>query len=115
MRTCLVIERGLAPAPGVGVAVTVMPVYWSEWAAPSAALRVRVVRVPVPGTGLGLKEADIPVGRPLTEKETSPFDPLRRFMSTGTSTEVPVRTSTMVRPGFSVRSGGCGASGVVTE
>ena len=73
------------------------------------------MREPVPGTGLGLKEADIPVGRPLTENETSPFDPLRRLMSTGTSTEVPVRTSTTVWPGFSVKSAGWGPSGVVTE
>ena len=97
------------------MAVTVICVYWSEWAAPSAAVRVRFVRVFVPGTGFGLKEADIPVGRPVTEKETSPFDPLRRFMSTGTSTEVPVRTSTTVWPGFRVKSAGCGPSGVVTE
>ena len=73
------------------------------------------MRASVPGRDSGLKEADIPVGRPATEKETSPFDPFRRFMSTGTSTEVPVRTSTTVWPGFSVKSGGCGPSGVVTE
>ena len=62
MRTCFVIERGLAPAPGVGVAVTVICVYWSEWAAPSAAVSVRVVRVFVPGTGFGLKDGRHPRG-----------------------------------------------------
>src|SRR5688500_8857825 len=102
MRTSFVMERGLAPAPGAGVAVTLISVYWSEWAWPAAALRVSVVRVPAPGTGFGLKEADTPAGRPVTAKETSPFDPLRRLMSTGTSTEVPVRTSTTVWPGLSV-------------
>ena len=83
MRTSFVIERGLAPAPAVGVAVTVISRVLVRVGGALRGGEGEGRAGVVPGTGLGLKEADIPVGRPLTEKETSPFDPLRRFMSTG--------------------------------
>ena len=74
-----------------------------------------MVLVPVPASGFRLKLALIPVGRPEAAKETFPFDPFSRFRSTGTSTELPVSTSTTVWPALSVKSAGCGPSGVVIE
>src|SRR3954467_14657827 len=53
MRTSFLSVRALDPAPALGVAVMVISVYWSECAAPVAALRVSVVVVLVPVTGFG--------------------------------------------------------------
>ena len=110
-RTCLVIVRGVGPAPALGVAVTVICEYASEGGASGAAVRVSVVVVAVPVTGLGLNTALMPGGRPDTVNDTSPLDALSRFSSTGMLTDVPARTLATPCPGLSVMFGAPGPSG----
>ena len=83
-----VIVRRLPPAPGLGVAVSGSRVLVGMGGALGGAQGEGRAGAR-PGHGLGLNAAVIPTGKPVTVKETSPFDPLMRFMSTGTSTDVP--------------------------
>src|SRR3954453_10548545 len=112
MRVIAVTLRGAGPAAVLlGVAVIVIVEYSDENAALSAACSVIVVAASVPGTGLGANDAVMPVGSPATLNVTSPLEPLMRLSVSGSSSELPCRTSRTPTPGLSAMSGGGGVSG----
>ena len=84
-----------------GVAVTVT-VYWEE-TVPGAAVRLRLTDDPSPpADGFGAKVGAIPCGRPATEKEIRPEEPLTRCktrfatVEPGGDTHTPFRESKLI-------------------